>query len=370
MNIPTEGGVESALTKIPGTFINIRSEPGVDTNGIPIGEDLGNLYIGNTCVVYPPVNGWVYVNAGTQYIQVNGYVSLQDGAVVFTPMHGSGGVPATVVASNLWMHSQPSLAVNTRLRYFDEQEAVTLYPDTLQRIPANDPQHPGARYPFMFLENSNHQPGWAAIAAIDGTAWIQVDNGQIIDVSEAQGSIDWSQVKAAGITTAILRATQGVMQIDKRFHENVRNASAVGIRLGFYHALIASVSGASQAVNFLSVLPKDYAPTDFPIAIDVELENHQTPGQVSETLYACAVALEKAIGQKPMIYTRISFWDSKVGAQHDDYFSQCPLWIAAWTDAGTPRLPRSFSSWRLWQFSSEGEIAGISGNVDLSRSST
>lgn len=84
---PTEGGVPSKLTKVPGTWVNIRSEPVTTSDGV----DVGDLFPGDQVIRYPEINGWVYIEpttttphpAGNQSA-AKGWVSLQNGGVVFT----------------------------------------------------------------------------------------------------------------------------------------------------------------------------------------------------------------------------------------------------------------------------------------------
>lgn len=83
---PTEGGVLSTLTTIPGVYVNVRPQPGSAT-------DSGDLLKGDVVKVYPPVNGWVYVEPVNPVTRpegrqpaAKGWVSLQYGAVAFTPV--------------------------------------------------------------------------------------------------------------------------------------------------------------------------------------------------------------------------------------------------------------------------------------------
>jgi hypothetical protein len=52
----------------------------------------------------------------------------------------------------------------------------------------------------------------------------------------------------------------------------------------------------------------------------------------------------------------------KVG---DDDFG-CPLWIAAYQDH-EPTLPKPWTRYAVWQYTSNGTVPGIHGNVDLNR---
>jgi len=186
-----------------------------------------------------------------------------------------------------------------------------------------------------------------------------------IDVSEAQGVIDWQQVARSGVRAAYIRATQGTAQVDARFHENAQNAAQAGISVGFYHPLIASQDGTAQAAHFLKQI--EAHPYQLPPAIDVELDNGQTPAVIADRLYAMATAVEALIQRRPVIYTSWGFWSSKVGGQHDSYFGNCKLWIANYTDASKPLIPRGWSTYWLWQYTSSGSVTGIKGRVDLNR---
>lgn len=87
---PTSGGVLATLTKIPQQFINVRDEP----NGT---QDWGDLLLGDKVRYFPQAinQGWTYVEPvspvprpeGRQAASA-GWVSLQGGAVVFTPDPG------------------------------------------------------------------------------------------------------------------------------------------------------------------------------------------------------------------------------------------------------------------------------------------
>ena len=63
-----------------------------------------------------------------------------------------------------------------------------------------------------------------------------------IDVSYAQGAIDWAKVKAAGIDFAMIRASRGKVNDrpiaqDVTFEYNITQATANGVKVGVYHYL-------------------------------------------------------------------------------------------------------------------------------------
>lgn len=72
---PTAGGKKAKVSKMPGKFINLRSQPE--------GTDIGDILKDQTVTVFlldNPVNGWVFVKTDQG---PSGWVSLQNGAVDF-----------------------------------------------------------------------------------------------------------------------------------------------------------------------------------------------------------------------------------------------------------------------------------------------
>lgn len=66
------------------------------------------------------------------------------------------------------------------------------------------------------------------------------DEYQGIDVSDWQGYIDYSSVKASGIDIVYIKASQGSNIKDTYFDINYENAKANGLKVGFYHFLTAT----------------------------------------------------------------------------------------------------------------------------------
>lgn len=74
---------------------------------------------------------------------------------------------------------------------------------------------------------------------------------QGIDVSDWQGYINYSQVRASGIEIVYIKASQGSNIKDPYFDINYENAKANGLKVGFYHFLTATtVEEAEQEARF------------------------------------------------------------------------------------------------------------------------
>ena len=184
-----------------------------------------------------------------------------------------------------------------------------------------------------------------------------------IDVSEHQGAINWSQVKASGAQFAMIRGGYGRNNVDKYFHANAKGATAAGIPIGMYWFSYAyTVDMARNEAKYAVALAKQYKIT-WPIAFDLEYDtvsyaakNGVTITKSMATQMAKAFCEEiKASGYTPMNYTNPDYLNR--------YFdrSQLPydIWLAQY--ASQP----SISDMSIWQYSSSGSVPGISGRCDM-----
>lgn len=222
-----------------------------------------------------------------------------------------------------------------------------------------------------------------------------------IDVSEANGHIDWQKVKAnePKVDFAFIKASEGVGYTDPRLKENAINAHAAGIKIGFYHfATLNSkdvVNDAqSEAAYFLKVTEGLPIP-EMPYILDLErneqyINSNKVKVKKSEATingklkpgYSKVAVLEPsevvlyiktflaALGNKPSaLYSYTPFLNTHLPHIHD--LGTIPLWIAQYpnvvTASSKPILPRGWSKCWLWQFANKGKIFGINTNVDLNR---
>lgn len=192
-----------------------------------------------------------------------------------------------------------------------------------------------------------------------------VQNLTGIDVSHYQGDINWQEVAANPTSFAIIKATQGTGFVDPMFQTNWQGANAAGLKTGAYHYFMPEKSFLEQADLLLTQLKAvGYdATTDLPPAIDCEVMDGVSNAAYTFALSSLVDILRRQLGVSPMIYTAPAFWD----ALGDPDFSECPLWIANYTSADQPTLPGSWSGYAIWQYTSEGSVNGVEGNVDRNR---
>jgi len=183
-----------------------------------------------------------------------------------------------------------------------------------------------------------------------------------IDVSYAQGRIDWQKVKAMHddsihISFAFIKATEGLLKVDPYFRRNWREAPKNGIVCGAYHFLRANKNGLWQARFFMQTVSMDKG--DLPAVADVETLDGTSPEEMRLQLQSFLTYVETRTKTKPIIYTHLSFYATYLAGFFDDY----PLWIAHY-DHSDLYVDQSFK-WRFWQHSDKARVNGINHVVDF-----
>lgn len=189
-----------------------------------------------------------------------------------------------------------------------------------------------------------------------------------IDISSHQGEIDWELVKEAGVEFAIIRCGyrgygSGELVPDERFHENMQGAMDAGIEVGVYlfSQAITTEEALEEAELTLSMI-EGYEFT-YPVVFDwefVSAENARTEDISVTALTDCTVAFCEAIdaaGYRPMVYqnkrTSLFKLDLSRIAEYD-------FWLAEYNEkAGY------YYNYDMWQYTAEGTVPGIKGDVDL-----
>lgn len=183
------------------------------------------------------------------------------------------------------------------------------------------------------------------------------------DASKWQGNIDWKKVSAnKDIKFAILRAGYGryASQKDPYFEKNYEGARGVGIPVGAYwYSYATTVEEAKQEAKVcLQVIAgKQF---EYPIWFDQEYEPEikaLTNAQRTAIVKAFCEVLENA-GYYTGLYCSRDWLTNYLNAPQ---LAHLDIWVAAYgSSAGNVPLP-----YGIWQYTSSGKIAGISGNVDM-----
>lgn len=199
---------------------------------------------------------------------------------------------------------------------------------------------------------------------------------QGIDVSRYQPAIDWVRVKAAGIAFVVAKASQS-NYVDPMFRQHWAGAKAGGLLRGAYHYLVPELEGRVQANAFLKALGAD--PGELVPVLDVEART-SNPARLAQYALDWLTTVETALGRKPLVYTAAWYWNSvmRIDGQYPAWAPAYGLWVASYPlaagfppvadlEAGAykPLMPKSWSRWTLWQYSSKGRVDGVSQNGQL-----
>lgn len=232
---------------------------------------------------------------------------------------------------------------------------------------------------------------------------------KLLDVSHWQSPIDWRKAKAAGISGAYIKVSQGASFIDKAAAEHHDSAKAAGLLVGAYHFCtnddankqFANYAGAADRIGSWDLPPaldceaytsyggNIYGLNEFkefllpPMSLEVvfcdEHEFHIGPAGARFTNAILGIsypssAIIDSIGRKLLpyhnnlvaIYTNQSS-GNKIFGNQTIFGKRYQLWVANWTSAAEPALPAAWKGkpWMNWQKGVvDGAEFGVTGKVD------
>lgn len=188
-----------------------------------------------------------------------------------------------------------------------------------------------------------------------------------IDVSVWQGEIDWQQVKNSGVEFAIIRVggrgmDEGGIYTDDLAQSYYEGATAAGLKVGaYFFSQAITVEEAVEEAEFVLDAVKDWD-VQMPLVYDWEYmgEDVRTSKMDSRTLTDMAKAFcdtIKEAGYEPMIYFgRNQSMNMMKLEELVDY----PFWLAMYSTVMD--YPYKID---MWQYTDQGTVPGIAGNVDL-----
>jgi len=182
-----------------------------------------------------------------------------------------------------------------------------------------------------------------------------------IDVSNFQGTIDWNQVKAAGIEFAILKVGPVYGKPDSTFERNATECERLGIPYGvYYYSYARSVADANKEADRTLAWLGGHHPS-LPVYYDLE-DNYilQDPNFSKDKLARIAQTFcnrMEAVGFKSGIYANLNwlnnYLDSPSLSGYDHWVAQYN-WCCDYA-----------GSYSFWQYSSSGNVPGVNGRCDM-----
>jgi GH25 family lysozyme M1 (1,4-beta-N-acetylmuramidase) len=196
-----------------------------------------------------------------------------------------------------------------------------------------------------------------------------------IDVSRHNGDIDWAAVAADGIDFAIIRIgyrgySEGVLQEDDKFVQNIEGAIGAGIPVGVYfYTQAVTVNEAREEAAYVVEKLRPYEIT-YPVVFDIEITEAGSDGDVPRQNAVSGTVLTDAAnafcehirdaGYTPMIYANLRMAYLKLDMRR---LAGWDFWISEWRDE--EHDPSFYYDYQMWQYASDGKVAGIDGNVDM-----
>ncbi len=185
-----------------------------------------------------------------------------------------------------------------------------------------------------------------------------------IDISEHNGTIDFEKVKNSGVDFVIIRigwiGNKENHTLDKKFEEYYKQAKLAGLKVGIYvynycKSIEAVKSGAKWVLDNLK-----NREIDMPIFLDME----DTSILDVKNLNLLCIEFCNIINQTQYIsgiYANKDWFINKLTIQE---LLNYKIWLAEWNNQENHSLGYKVD---LWQYTSNGEVPGINGRVDLNK---
>ena len=188
-----------------------------------------------------------------------------------------------------------------------------------------------------------------------------------IDVSKWNKTIDWDEVKDAGIEFAIIRcgyrgASSGALILDPMYEKNIRGAIEAEIPVGvyFFTQAVDEVEAVEEASAVISLI-EEYD-VDYPVFLDSESTGGTGRADGLETdertkIHKAFLETIAAAGYETGIYGSRNWLNDQVDMEE---LSSYKTWLAEYAE-----VPEYDGYYHMWQYTSKGTVDGIDTNVDL-----
>ncbi len=246
------------------------------------------------------------------------------------------------------------------LRYFYPDEIVVVDAGEYHFFPISDDLLHHTYDLGKFIKDGNE-----VMQYYDNSQWTAHKG---IDVSRYQEEIDWELVAGDGVEYAFIRLgirgyTKGEIQEDENFKDNIKGAlnNDVGVGVYFFTQAV-SVEEAEEEAQFVLDALEPY-PIDYPVVIDVEAvsnANARTKDLTKEERTKYCIAFCEKIreaGYTPMIYGNMKTFMLMLDLPQLEEYEK---WVAFYDEP--MYYPYAF---KIWQYTDQGKVAGIEGDVDL-----
>ena len=172
-----------------------------------------------------------------------------------------------------------------------------------------------------------------------------------VDISEMNGSVNFAELKNAGVEFVIIRCGYGndiSFQDDKRFYENVKKADDAKIPWGTYlYSYATDVDMARSEARHVLRLLNGRKPA---YGVWYDVEDKQQAGADLVPICEAFCADIEAAGLYVGIYSMLSWMNTKLNGSRLDKYDK---WVAQWNSICDYKKP-----YGIWQYTDHLTIGG------------
>ena len=236
----------------------------------------------------------------------------------------------------------------------------------------NDMYEGDMTIPYYDIRTSNYNP--EDFEEKNGVVTYAGDSFVGINVSQKAGEIDWNAVAESGVEFAMIRVgyrgnDKGRISLDSNFEANITGATEAGLPVGVYfYSKAVTDTEAEEEANFVLEQIRPYQMT-YPVAIFWEYDRKDS-GEVDEKSRTVRCNGDQVTGFiqtflkkiKTVGYITAFYADKKMGYESLDLsrLTDHDMWYAEYQPA-----PSFYYDYKMWQYTKDGEVPGISKPVPI-----
>ena len=236
----------------------------------------------------------------------------------------------------------------------------------------NDMYEGDMTIPYYDIRTSNYNP--EDFEEKNGVVTYAGDSFVGINVSQKAGEIDWNAVAESGVEFAMIRVgyrgnDKGRISLDSNFEANIPGATEAGLPVGVYfYSKAVTDTEAEEEANFVLEQIRPYQMT-YPVAIFWEYDRKDS-GEVDEKSRTVRCNGDQVTGFiqtflkkiKTVGYKTAFYADKKMGYESLDLsrLTDHDMWYAEYQPA-----PSFYYDYKMWQYTKDGEVPGISKPVPI-----
>lgn len=185
-----------------------------------------------------------------------------------------------------------------------------------------------------------------------------------VDISEHNGNVDFTKMKAGGVKFVMLRSSWGHFEEDAKVRDNVKKCKAAGMPYGFYHYSYADTeaNAKTEASKFVA-LCKELGGATYPLCLDMEdADGWKKSNGVGDSMNIKTIQIFKdaieGAGEYMTLYMSKSWFD-RLTPLNETLIKSIDAWLAHWGIA-EPSMDCG-----MWQYTSDGKVDGSSARTDM-----